>query len=981
MKKCAGIILGLAMVFAFLPMTGFAADAGASEQEQMGPPLEEVYEQLGGVDIISQLPDGVELAGEQADADREAAKADTAVGSDQDAAANADTAAGKRAKAARGASARGASKVDPRKYTYTITPLLEPFNEYFFVKTDNPDPKSFRFADKSSKYSKESAISLDWDDYEEVMRPYADIRYENEETCRVNGGYIFYSGDTDGGELTLQRVINPDSWDSSWSDTNITVTLPKVKDCVDYLIDTYAVKSSFFDNMDAVQSGFSSICLYSGSYVRGRVERTGDYWSMGTGHIDQGLYIYSPFSRLDSRSLFASAIYPFRFDSLGFPSVMAEVSKRLDSSSSYEWDDYYHANIHVTYNGETRIYGGAGNGEGQGISEDKILQYFSFGQGGTQITLDGSRDLLRQYAAIEMDDDIPRDDELTWKQLFDTVGGGAWGRLGDDYYIYLYPKGKGDDFSAEEWGVGYSIYWGGDLGYARDCWVDGRYVTKYKVWQQGVKFEDEPTADIILKDFTVPKITYNYSYEWNEQTGKYESVYTVKSITEEIKTVRFYHGDNGWTPAYGTFGGGYADYEKIKNLVQQGKLDQKYLDMVTLTEDEVRAMQLDRNTNNVPDKGYIYDGYYPAGTPFDESAGHCWGGPQTVKEPGCETPGQKRVKCLVCGQKKTMEIPATGHKWGEVKYGITKDYSKIVASRTCEYDSSHVEKETKATTKIITKEATCEAPGEVIYRAVFDNPAFGPARRVLEIPALGHSWDKGVIAVYPTADADGTRTFTCGNCGNSRIETIPRDVDEITPSDAMAEAAAVEESVPVVSAAKIQTTGNITKKQMKVKFPAGSGVDNYLIQYRLKGQSSWKEGWSKGKDTFVISGLKKSSLCEFRIAGFVKGWDGVWVRGAWSKVSYRYMSAVSLKSAKAGKKQMTVSWAKDKKASGYQVQYSLKKNMSGAKTKTVNGASKTKCTIKKLKSGKKYYVKVRPIKKSGKTYVGILSNAKAVKVR
>ena len=35
-------------------------------------------------------------------------------------------------------------------YSYMVTPLLEPFNEYFFVKTDNPDPCSFRFIDKSS---------------------------------------------------------------------------------------------------------------------------------------------------------------------------------------------------------------------------------------------------------------------------------------------------------------------------------------------------------------------------------------------------------------------------------------------------------------------------------------------------------------------------------------------------------------------------------------------------------------------------------------------------------------------------------------------------------------------------------------------------------------------------------------------------------------------------------------------------------------
>ena len=71
-----------------------------------------------------------------------------------------------------------------------------------------------------------------------------------------------------------------------------------------------------------------------------------------------------------------------------------------------------------------------------------------------------------------------------------------------------------------------------------------------------------------------------------------------------------------------------------------------------------------------------------------------------------------------------------------------------------------------------------------------------------------------------------------------------------------------------------------------------------------------------------------------------------------------------------------------KKASGYQVQYSLKKNMSGARTIKVKGASKTKCTIPKLKSGKKYYVKVRPIKtKAGQTYIGVLSKVKAAKAK
>ena len=37
-------------------------------------------------------------------------------------------------------------------YTYEIIPLLPPLNQYFYVKTDNPDPYSFRFYDKDTVY-------------------------------------------------------------------------------------------------------------------------------------------------------------------------------------------------------------------------------------------------------------------------------------------------------------------------------------------------------------------------------------------------------------------------------------------------------------------------------------------------------------------------------------------------------------------------------------------------------------------------------------------------------------------------------------------------------------------------------------------------------------------------------------------------------------------------------------------------------------
>ena len=80
------------------------------------------------------------------------------------------------------------------------------------------------------------------------------------------------------------------------------------------------------------------------------------------------------------------------------------------------------------------------------------------------------------------------------------------------------------------------------------------------------------------------------------------------------------------------------------------------------------------------------------------------------------------------------------------------------------------------------------------------------------------------------------------------------------------------------------------------------------------------------------------------------------------KVSPKKQSVKSVKAVKG--KKLTVKWAKDKMASGYQVQVSTdKKFKKNVKSKSL---SKTSYTFTKLKAGKKYYVRIRSFKKSGK---------------
>ena len=93
--------------------------------------------------------------------------------------------------------------------------------------------------------------------------------------------------------------------------------------------------------------------------------------------------------------------------------------------------------------------------------------------------------------------------------------------------------------------------------------------------------------------------------------------------------------------------------------------------------------------------------------------------------------------------------------------------------------------------------------------------------------------------------------------------------------------------------------------------------------------------------------------------------------------------ATAIKKLKPGKKCFTVIWRKRTgNTTGYQIQYSVKKNFKKAKTVKVTSSKKTKKTISKLKTRKKYYVRIRTYRKyKGKTYFSAWSKVRSVKTR
>ena len=81
-----------------------------------------------------------------------------------------------------------------------------------------------------------------------------------------------------------------------------------------------------------------------------------------------------------------------------------------------------------------------------------------------------------------------------------------------------------------------------------------------------------------------------------------------------------------------------------------------------------------------------------------------------------------------------------------------------------------------------------------------------------------------------------------------------------------------------------------------------------------------------------------------------------------------------------GNKQITLTWKERKNITGYQIEYSLKKDFSGSKKILVNKPKIFTKVIRNLKPGKTYYVRIRTYKKvNKKSYISLWSKVMTVK--
>ena len=154
----------------------------------------------------------------------------------------------------------------------------------------------------------------------------------------------------------------------------------------------------------------------------------------------------------------------------------------------------------------------------------------------------------------------------------------------------------------------------------------------------------------------------------------------------------------------------------------------------------------------------------------------------------------------------------------------------------------------------------------------------------------------------------------------------------------------------------------------------------YIFDPRLQGYT----GNKTGTDYFgILRSSKKGKTFLF------DGWMFYW---NYSKDETKYPeyivqpeakpSKVTVKKISSSKGSLTLKWNTVKSVKGYEIVYSNNKNFADKTTVNVDGKNTASKTIKGLKPGKTYYVKIRAYKQYGKTKLyGSYSAVKNIKVK
>lgn len=145
-----------------------------------------------------------------------------------------------------------------------------------------------------------------------------------------------------------------------------------------------------------------------------------------------------------------------------------------------------------------------------------------------------------------------------------------------------------------------------------------------------------------------------------------------------------------------------------------------------------------------------------------------------TKAPTCTEKGETTYTATfeadwaVTQTKVIVDIPATGHSYGEPEWSWSEDGKTCTVTFTCEKDETHKETPVVKVTSAVKKPATCTETGVTTYTATveFNGQTHTDTKDVADIPATGHSYDNGKCTVCGAIASDFKVIITAGANGS-----------------------------------------------------------------------------------------------------------------------------------------------------------------------------------------------------------------------
>lgn len=241
-------------------------------------------------------------------------------------------------------------------------------------------------------------------------------------------------------------------------------------------------------------------------------------------------------------------------------------------------------------------------------------------------------------------------------------------------------------------------------------------------------------------------------------------------------------------------------------------------------------------------------------------------------------------------------------------------------------------------------------------------------------------------------DADNKEIWSSKNNKLDEKATVRRDVHELTLVAGkyfiVVDGGQGKYSFQVAKEVKVNKVKGVkferTTSSITLKWSAVSGAAGYeVFKYDEAKKEFVKVGSTTSKKYLKIKNLKSGTDYDFKVRAYKKI-NGCIVYGAFSeeKATTTSVGRATISSVKAGVKSATVTWKAVTGATSYRVYYTRDKDFDYFDSVKIKDGKTTSKTIKNLKSGKKYYFKVKAYKNfNGKNIYGNLSKVKSVKVK